>query len=327
MQKSLPITARAVKLVLIGKVVVIKKVTVNSSPILSTLHYGKTQYLSLDCGAETSLITARKAKELNLKVTPTNFKALQIDGVSGLKILGECHTSFIRGKYEMFFSGLVVNRMGAGIDILAGCNFLKVNDVMPRLATSEIIIRGITTVPSTSPTVFAIENMDRKHDLAVVTRKLSIAPRDTITVDLPSSLRDERQVFIEPNESQVPAFFNSSLVNVRNGKIDIESKSFDVIDIKKNSQIARVRKVVIHEDALSPPPSIDTPPPGISTPTMEEIISKSNFMDKFVSFLLANSCPVWPEICLLADLLAGRQICQRGQIRLLDIFYKEKGLF
>jgi len=43
-------------------------------------------------------------------------------------------------------------------------------------------------------------------------------------------------------------------------------------------------------------------------------------MDKFVSFLLANSCPVWPEICLLADLLAGRQICQRGQIRLLDIF-------
>ena len=54
---------------------------------------------------------------------------------------------------------------------------------------------------------------------------------------------------------------------------------------------------------------------------------RCNFMDKFVSFLLANSCPVWPEICLLADLLAGRQICQRGQIRLLDIFYKEKGLF
>ena len=50
-------------------------------------------------------------------------------------------------------------------------------------------------------------------------------------------------------------------------------------------------------------------------------------MDKFVSFLLANSCPVWPEIGLLADLLAGRQICQRGQIRLLDIFYKEKELF
>ena len=52
-----------------------------------------------------------------------------------------------------------------------------------------------------------------------------------------------------------------------------------------------------------------------------------NFMDKIVSFVLANSCPVWPEIGLLANLLAGRQICQRGQIHLLDIFYKEKGLF
>ena len=84
-------------------------------------------HLVLDTGATASLMSLEKAKELNLKILPTVHKAVQVDGVSGLKVLGEVHTEFQRGDLTFQFSGLVVNRLGT--DVLAGTGFHLENDV------------------------------------------------------------------------------------------------------------------------------------------------------------------------------------------------------
>ena len=56
-----------------------------------------------------------KAKELKLKILPTTHKSVQVDGVSDLKVLGEIHTDFQRGKLTFQFSRLVVNRLGRDV--------------------------------------------------------------------------------------------------------------------------------------------------------------------------------------------------------------------
>ena len=98
----------------------------------------KTIHIVLDTGATASLISLAKAMELKLKILPTVHRAVQVDGVSNLKVLGEVHTEFSRGTLVLHFSGLVVN--GLGTDILGGTNFHKENNIYSRMDKDTIVI-------------------------------------------------------------------------------------------------------------------------------------------------------------------------------------------
>ena len=108
-------------------VIKIRRINIYESPILTATYKSKTVHLVLDTGATASLISLSKATELKLTILPTTHKAVQVDGISDLKLLGEIHTEFTRGNLTLQFSGLVVNKLGT--DILAGTNFHKENDV------------------------------------------------------------------------------------------------------------------------------------------------------------------------------------------------------
>ena len=108
-------------------IIQIRRINIYQSPILTVNHKEKIAHIVLDTGATASLISLQKAKELNLKIEPTVHSAIQVDGVSGLKVMGEIHTQFHRGNTVLQFSGLVVNRLGT--DILGGTNFHRENDV------------------------------------------------------------------------------------------------------------------------------------------------------------------------------------------------------
>lgn len=94
---------------------------------MSVTHKDKTVHIVLDTGATASLISLAKANELKLKILPTIHRAVQVNGVSDLKVLGEIHTEFQRGNLGLQFSALVVNVLGA--DLLGGTNFHKENDI------------------------------------------------------------------------------------------------------------------------------------------------------------------------------------------------------
>ena len=107
------------------KVMKIRRINIFDSPISSAWKGEHQVHLALDTGATSLLISREKATELNLKILPTTHRAIQVDGISDLKVIGEVHTEFQRRQLNLKFSGLVVNKPGT--DILAGTNFHKEN--------------------------------------------------------------------------------------------------------------------------------------------------------------------------------------------------------
>ena len=72
-------------------------------------------------------MSRRKANQLNLTIKSTKKKAVQADGKSKLKVLGEVKTTFRRGDLELTFEGLVVDELG--VDIIGGTDFHIANNI------------------------------------------------------------------------------------------------------------------------------------------------------------------------------------------------------
>ena len=87
------------------KVIKIGRINIFESPILTVLHLDKTVHIVLDTGATASLISLSKVQQLNLKILPTIHRAVQVDGITDLKVLDEVHTEFKRGNLILHFSG------------------------------------------------------------------------------------------------------------------------------------------------------------------------------------------------------------------------------
>ena len=118
-------------------------------------HLNHTVHIVLDCGATASLIRASEASRLKLKIWPTLHKAVQVDGVTNLKVLGEIHTEFTRGDLTLTFSALVVNKLGT--PVLGGTNFLVENDVYCRMANDTVVIKGNNVFRSTSAEILSMD--------------------------------------------------------------------------------------------------------------------------------------------------------------------------
>ena len=111
-----------------------------------------TVHCVLDSGATASLISVRKAQELKLKIWPTVHTAVQVDGVSGLKVLGEVHTEFARGH------------------LVRGANFLKENDIYARMAKDTIVIKGSNIFQSTPVEIIQMDLAQTKSQLVQVSK-------------------------------------------------------------------------------------------------------------------------------------------------------------
>ena len=223
-----------------SEMIKINKVNIYDSPILAaTATNNKTIYLVLDTGAMASLITKKKADELNLQIHKTTHKAVQVDGETNLVVLGEVHTEFNRGPIKLVFSALVVNRMGT--PILAGTNFHVENDISSRMATNSIIIAGIHTFQSTAPAILNMDQFDTRQRLVHVPNKIDIVPGEMITFSVPSGFPSECEVAVEPNLAQVRAFFTPKIVQVRDSKFTIENEGPEVLQVKKNCQAVTIR--------------------------------------------------------------------------------------
>ena len=232
------------------KVITIRRINIFDSPILSAWKGEKQVHLVLDTGATASLISLEKATELNLKILPTTHRAIQVDGISDLKVIGEVHTEFQRGQLNLQFSGLVVNKLGT--DILAGTNFHKENDVYCRMAHNMIIVKGSNTFPSTPVEVLKMERTS-KIKLVKVNRTRTVIPGDSITLKLPPECPSEGTYIIEPKSEQGRIICNSQIVTAKDSEIHVEVNSNDKatpMKIKKNSFPIQVREAIEVDDEV-----------------------------------------------------------------------------
>ena len=129
-------------------IVSIKKISIYESPIFSVSYKYAIIHLILDTGATASLAKASKCKELNIPITPTLHRAIQLDGAK-LDVIGEIHIVVYRDKLPLKFSALVVKNIST--DFLAGTGFHKENDIYSRMANDKIVVLGKHFYHSTPP--------------------------------------------------------------------------------------------------------------------------------------------------------------------------------
>ena len=220
----------------------IRKINVFESPILTVQKDGKNLHIVLDTGATASLISLDKAKELGLKILPTAHKALQVDGISDLKVLGEVHTQFNRGAICLTFSGLVVNKLGT--DILGGTNFHRENDIYCRIAKDTIVINGSKMFQATPVEVMQLDNRYRSPKLVKVKQSKIIVSGDTLQLELPPTCEENETYFVEPKYGQGEDICEPQIVKADNNILNVETKNRlnETIKLKKNMNPIQIRK-------------------------------------------------------------------------------------
>ena len=250
----------------------IGRLNVYESPILSCSHNTLTVHIVLDSGATCSLMSLNMTKKLGLQVHKTIHKAVQVDGQSPLKVVGEVHTQLSRGNIKLNFSGLAITDMAA--DILGGTNFLIENDISYRMAKGTIQIGPSCTVMSTSPTVLQLDKIETKQRLLKTSSALSLTPGDYTSLPLPNNFPPQCLVLIQPNLQQAPPFFKSNIVQAENGQVTVQNESKDVVTFRKNSQPITVQRV-----SESPLPSLPAPTeePKVTFLTPQDILTKVSF--------------------------------------------------
>ena len=115
-----------------------RRVMVKPSPWFNVHHNSFPVTITLDCGAEADLIRRDVAVRIGAKIQKAEQLTTQVDGRSTLKVVGEVHLTFTRGKYSFEFSGLVVEHMD--VEVLGSVPFLSRNRILPNCAENEIIL-------------------------------------------------------------------------------------------------------------------------------------------------------------------------------------------
>jgi hypothetical protein len=93
------------------------RVSVKQSPHLQAFYAHHPLLLTLDTGAETSMIKTSIANEIGATIQKTTQKALQADGITQLAVVGEVHLTLSRNHLHLQLDALVVDSLD--VDVLA----------------------------------------------------------------------------------------------------------------------------------------------------------------------------------------------------------------
>ena len=137
-----------------SKLASISRVDIISSPVLQITVNEKSANITLDSGAEATMISEDECKRLGLEILPTNQEASMADGDTPLDTIGEVHfvsTRFCkatRKNHKLHISGLVTAKLSC--PMLAGMPFWLQNDVYLRPKNKSIHIGDCCSIKYTS---------------------------------------------------------------------------------------------------------------------------------------------------------------------------------
>ena len=232
--------------------------------------------LTLDTGAEISMIKTSIAKDIGAIIKKSNQTALQADGLTPLKIIGETHLTLSRGNKTLKLEALVVNELD--VDILAGIPFMTANDVSVRPAKQEIIIDESTVVNYGFTHDKSVCNRVRRTQ-AYVLRSSSNAtviwPGNYIEVDLPSDLDPDCTVAIETHvdsSKSSDSWLTPSIIEAVNGKIRIVNNTTEPQALRRHEHFCQIR-------ATS---ELDLTAPTDATPIIHQKPSKPLFYSEAI---------------------------------------------
>ena len=94
------------------------RVSTKQSPHLKVFHNHHAVQLTLDTGAETSMIKSSIAQQIGATIQKNKQTALQADGITPLSVVGKVHLNLSRNSHTLHLDALVVNNLD--VDVLAG---------------------------------------------------------------------------------------------------------------------------------------------------------------------------------------------------------------
>ncbi|CAG2232473.1 unnamed protein product [Mytilus edulis] len=239
----------------------LRRVSTKQSPYFKAFYKHFPLELTLDTGAEVSMIKASSADYIGVTIKKSNHSALQADGVTPLNIVGECHFTLSRDGIELQLEALVVNDLD--VDILAGIPFMSSNDIAIFPSKHKIVIRDKVTVMYGSPN----EELNSSNTRVRRTQAFLIrAPSASSVVwpgcygeyDIPSEIESDCILAVEPHTdaSRTKDWPSPQIAQSVAGKIRIVNNTSVPQFIQRNEHFCRVRLTTTIDNAPEAPDNI-----------------------------------------------------------------------
>ncbi|CAG2238456.1 unnamed protein product [Mytilus edulis] len=212
----------------------LRRVSTKQSPYFKAFYKHFPLELTLDTGAEVSMIKASSADYIGVTIKKSNHSALQADGVTPLNIVGECHFTLSRDGIELQLEALVVNDLD--VDILAGIPFMSSNDIAIFPSKHKIVIRDKVTVMYGSPN----EELNSSNTRVRRTQAFLIRAPSASSVVWPGCY----------GEYDIPSEIESDCI------LAVEPHTLTLLFIQRNEHFCRVRLTTTIDNAPEAPDNI-----------------------------------------------------------------------
>lgn len=248
-----------------------RRVSTKQSPQMKVFHHHHTLNITLDTGAEISMIKTSVAEYIGANIKKTSQHALQADGVTPLSIVGETHLQFTRDDVTLHMEALVVNDID--VDILAGIPFMTVNDITLRPAKNQIIIGDSHVIYYKTMKDDTPQHRVRRAQGFVLRAPpvtTTVWPGSFLEVDIPTDMHPEDTVAIEPRtDRRGPSICEywpqPAIMEAVGGKVRIVNATKEPQVLRRNEHFCEVR-MTSNNSAATAPDTCISPSPTTFTP-------------------------------------------------------------
>ena len=212
----------------------IQRVGIAESPEFNVKLNKVTVSAVLDTGATGSMIQLNICEMAGIKVYPTCHKAVQADGYSHLKVVGEIHTTVvIDDEVELKLNALVVVSLKQSL--ILGMAFMQEHKLTIDIGNNAVIIRE-------RKIFFNGQHSNPKLSLLRAEVNNVIFPGESITLPVPPNFEKDPDVAIESRDNQSWPY--PSIISTKDGLLQIPNDTDKPLRIKVNQVIGQIRSVI-----------------------------------------------------------------------------------
>ena len=251
----------------------VRRVDIESSPVLNVQHNGHVIPLTIDTGAMSNIILLSYAKHIGAQIYKTTTTASQADGESNLKIVGEVHLVFKYKQWPLKFNGLVAESLND--KIIAGVPFQASNDIYTRPAHKQIYIGDKEVVSYDGNKIQTVAKSNSSIGIVNILRvpsQVTLFPGDHLSVDIPISLQNSQYIALEPRtespslcyEKYSKLWLKPQITQSSQGKVNLCNTSNYPVLLTRHEQVCNARPVINAEETANLLKSDSQPKKGIT---------------------------------------------------------------
>ena len=199
--------------------------------------------LTIDSGAEVSMITTSFAKHIGAPIKRTSQRALQADGRTPLTSVGEVDLLLQREDCYLRLDALVVNDLD--VDVLVGMPFMERNDIGIRPSRNLVTIGDSLSIqyePSGFPPERTHIRRAQCHILRSEPSPTIVWPGAFLELNIPRELHPESSLAMEPRiDGNIPTNWPTpNLVEAVGGKVRLINDTNEPQFIPKNKHLCQL---------------------------------------------------------------------------------------